>query len=494
MFENIYDVLVRMNDMDSDEIVLVFEKQKLTRGELLNEVDCLAEGLSRRGLKKGEKVGIILENCKEFVTFYFALAKKGLIMFPINWKLDIGVINELIEEQNIKYLVYDKSLIDCENLINGDVEIICDFLDVTYEDLLDSSSLDLGSELPEVELDSPFVILLTSGTSGKPKQIVHTHRTLLTNAEEVTRLLEFNSNDVFLFSMPLYSMFGIAGILFTYISRGRMVLQRKYNPLSALQIIQEEKVTVHNGNISMFIEELEILEKMDLQVETLRIGMIGGSVLPSNLIKEIEKKLGMLLCITYGMTENAGAITLVTPTMPSSQRYSTVGKPLKNTKVKIVNSYGEVQDLNKWGEILIQTPSLSTSIKESWFNTQDIGFIDENGNLNVVGRKKDIFIRNNKVSSLGLLQAKMFNLKGIKLSNFELVDNNLILWVVLKDGYSISKDIIFDYCRENFFSHEIPDSILICDEFPITGSGKVDREKLKKQYLMEREENNAEGN
>ena len=486
-FKNIYDVLVQMNKENPDEIALVFKNKRITRRKLLNEVDCLANGLSKRGLKVGEKVAIILSNQIEFICFYFALAKKGLVMVPINWNLSAEAINELVSKQDIKYLIYDKELFDFE-ILNETVEIICDFFDFPYEDLLSNTNCSFDEESLEIKLENPFVILLTSGTNGNPKQIMHTHQTLLVNAEEVVKQLEFNNKDIFLFSTPLYSMFGVGGTLLAYISGARIVLQQLYSPLSALQIIQEEMVTVHNGNITMFIEELQLIEKNEFKINSLRIGMIGGSVLPESLIRDVESKMGMSLCITYGMTENAGAVTLVTPSIPSPQRYNTVGKPIKNTKIKIVDDNGNTLEAGKWGEILIQTPSLCLGLNDSWFRTQDIGFIDSEQNLNVIGRKKDIITRNNNSFSISLLQSKIYDLSGIKMASCEMVDEDLILWVALKEDYFLNEEVIINYCKENFKDYEIPDSVLIYERFPLTGSGKINRAELKKSYRIMKSE------
>jgi len=166
-FKNIYDVLVQMNKENPDEIALVFKNKRITRRKLLNEVDCLANGLSKRGLKVGEKVAIILSNQIEFICFYFALAKKGLVMVPINWNLSAEAINELVSKQDIKYLIYDKELFDFE-ILNETVEIICDFFDFPYEDLLSNTNCSFDEESLEIKLENPFVILLTSGNHAYP--------------------------------------------------------------------------------------------------------------------------------------------------------------------------------------------------------------------------------------------------------------------------------------------------------------------------------------
>jgi|GEM_PF-6036235 acyl-CoA synthetase (AMP-forming)/AMP-acid ligase II len=467
--------------------------QSLNRLELYKQSLSLAAGLYGKGVKPGDHIAVLLPNRPEYLIIYFALARLGAILVPLNWSLPPERLSEYVNKLCVPYLIsasYNSIGNKARDIIRFSPQLNVLGWVGEHEGNEATSFNDLFSDgklPPEPQPDTPFITLFTSGTTGSPKPITHSNKTLLANAIRMVKILRLSDSDVFLFAPPIFSMFGIAGTLFATLSGGLIVLQETYTPSSALRLIETEKVTVHNGHMAMFSEELDLLKRDFYNISSLCVGLIGGNVFPSSFIRTVEDDLKMKLCITYGMTETAGAISVVSPELSAPMRYETAGSLVPHTKVTIVDPYGSPVSDGQWGEITVDSPSKHIGAMEKLLHTGDIGWIGKDNLLRIVGRKRDIVYRNGQFVSTAIIQASFYSLPNIKLAAVTAVPDTktIAAWIVPKPGTDLSYSDLVQWCKQHLSIAEIPDHIELCNSLPLTGTGKVDFQVLLSRLKLE---------
>ena len=230
-----------------------------------------------------------------------------------------------------------------------------------------------------------YCILYTSGTTGTPKGVMLTHRSVVQSGQTIANELYCTSEDVFIISAPLFHIFGMACNLLSAVAVGaRMVLKEKFHPREMLELIEQERVTIHQGVPTMFLKELAVEDFDRFDLSSLRTGMVGAAPIPANKVKEIRDRFGINLCQSFGSTETA-SVTM-TPYHDSEEKITTtLGKAIPGVKLKIVDQDRNELPVGEIGEIAIQSfgnmkgyyrMSEETSRvldEEGWFYTGDWG-------------------------------------------------------------------------------------------------------------------------
>jgi fatty-acyl-CoA synthase/long-chain acyl-CoA synthetase len=376
------------------------------------------------------------------------------------------------------YLPFLKQIIDMDTFCSKNTKL--------YEDV------DISINLPNY-LD-PFVIIFTSGSTGKAKGVVLNHYNVITNAIAVVNRLEFKEDDVFLFAPPLFSMFGIGGTMMALLGGSKIVLMDHYNVRTALDLIEKEKVTIHSGNWTMFTAELNDPALGCYNLGSLRLGMIGGTVISKDLIKDVKEKMGLYLCNVYGMTEAAGGVTLVRPHANRKVWLTTVGYPLEGTEIKIISENGHELHCGETGELICRgvhfadyylgDKGLYPVKKNGWFYTGDLGFFDSDGCIKILGRKKDL-IKKGVYNIFTSELERVINTNPLVVdSSVVAIDKSVYAFVVNKPNAKIKPEDIISFCNQkNKRYYQVIDKVIIVPELPLTGTGKVDKIKLSQIYL-----------
>jgi fatty-acyl-CoA synthase/long-chain acyl-CoA synthetase len=283
----------------------------------------------------------------------------------------------------------------------------------TYENCLTYNQLlcdEQAVSLPIVDIDprnDVFCILYTSGTTGFPKGAMLTHENIYYAGKTVTECNDSTDQDVFLVAVPLFHVFGmVACFTASLFCQGKLVLQERFKAKHALQLIEQERVTIHHGVPTMFILELNEPDLETYDLSSLRTGYIAASPCPAEVIKGIREKLGLNICVAYGATETSATVTI---TKLENEKeinvLETVGCPVKGAEVRIVNDARENVPFGKVGEICCRGTGIMKGYynaveqtkaaldAEGWYYTGDLGILDETGYLRIVGRKKEMIIR-----------------------------------------------------------------------------------------------------
>ena len=496
---------------DREALVVPFQGIRLTYGQLGEQVDRLARSLIGLGLQTGDRLGMWSPNSAEWVYIQFAAAKAGVILVNINPAYQTEELRYALAQSGCRVLVTAKrfkssdysamvaevrpSLADLERVVFLDTPDWDELLAVG--DAVDPQVLTTRSaSLTNVD---PINIQYTSGTTGFPKGATLSHRNLLNNGYFLGEGFRYTAADRVCIPVPFYHCFGmVIGNLANLTHGTATVLPApSFEPLATLRAMEAERCTSVLGVPTMFIAMLAHPEFHDVDLSSLRTGMMAGSPCPVEVMKQCVEEMHMgEVTIGYGMTETSPVSTQTSPDDPLDKRVGTVGRVLPHVEIKIVDpATGETLALNEPGEFCTKGYSVmlgywnepqmtANSIDaEGWMHSGDIGVMDDDLYVSIVGRIKDMIIRGGEnvypreVEEFLYTHPDIVDVQVIGVPD-EKYGEEMVAWVRLRDGASMTRDDLAAYCAGRIAHFKIPRYIHVTDEFPMTVTGKVQK------YLM----------
>ncbi|WP_181348088.1 class I adenylate-forming enzyme family protein [Thalassobacillus sp. CUG 92003] len=482
--------------------------ERLTYSELLSQSISLAEGLQKLGVGKGDRVAVCLPNWNETAVVFFATARLGAVLVPFNPMYRANEIEYILKNAEPKVLFMTQKFI--ENVDKSSVlplvrhVISVRFYEegfVPYKELHNNEVT--STTEPVASPDDLFCILYTSGTTGLPKGVMITHRSVAKCAAAVVDEMRCNPEDVFIVPAPLFHIFGIACNLIAAVGAGaRMVLVERFNPNRMLELIEQEKVTVHQGVPTMFLKEIDVENFEEYDLSSLRTGMVGAAPISPEQMKKIRDKMKFHLCQSFGTTETGGGVTINGYEDAEASILETLGKPFEGIKIKIVNEFKEELPFGSTGEIAVQSfgnmkgyyklPEKTNQVLDEggWYYTGDLGVLDEQGNLRYVGREKEVIIRGGLNIYPKEIEALLYEHDNISEAAVigipdEILGEVVCAVVQLHSGTTLPEQEVKDYVSNHLAKYKTPSSVIFVDHIPMTSSGKIQKVKLKKQLVSE---------
>jgi fatty-acyl-CoA synthase len=537
----ILDNVVKKNPK---KVALIFGRKQVTYQELNDQVNTIAKGLIDLGVKKGDIIAIWMTNRLEWIYTQYAIYKVGAIMVPFNtrWKdtevkysLNQSDTSTLIGMDNflgtIDSLEMFKSLCpeinNCEPgqlysqafpnlrrviMLGGrKSKGMIDFSEVMR--IGNNSTLDEKLKEFQASVD-PFDIMnimYTSGTTGFSKGGLSMHRNNMACVHTVGKRMNLNGTERFLLDLPLFGNFGslwIGGLGFYH--GCTIVMNEIFNPELSFQTIEEYKITHLFGTPTMFFMMLESPKLQVNSLKSLRGGLIGGSPVLPELMKGIINKMGAKeMLVVYGLSECGGISTTTLIDDPLDVRCNTIGIPIPNAKVSIVNpengkelSCGEVGEIwlkdlypgSSVGKGYYKMPdkTAETITRDGWFKTGDLGTADEKGYIRFKGRLKEMFW----VGGFNVYPAEIENFlcKHPKVSDAYVIgvpDRRLgdvpMAFIILHEGESLSEEEIISFCKKSISNYKVPRYVKFVrkEDIPLTGIGKARKFMLREMAIKE---------
>lgn len=523
-------ILEKYSDETPDQDFIVYPDRGLrfSYREFNKRVDCLAKGLLYIGVGVGDKVGIWANNVPDWTTFMFATAKIGAVLVTINTNCKLAELKYLLQNADIHTLC----LIDGDrDFVNMIYELVPELKNQPrgsmktavfpklknivfighekYRGMYNTAELLLlGEHLDNLELEAVKLqvhehdvvnIQYTSGTTGLPKGVMLSHHNILNNGYAVGECMKLSSDDRLLLCVPLFHCFGSVLAVCAIISHGAsLVITEDFDPLMVLTAIEKEKCTALYGIPSMFIAELNhpMFDQFDLS--SLRTGIIAGSECPIETMNQVMTKMHCKDIINvYGLTKSSSAMTATRSHNSLEQRSITVGFELPNIEVKIVNietadecaeeEQGEVccRGYNVMKGYYNDDNATRKAIdKDGWLHSGDWGVKTTEGFYRIIGRIKDLIIcggRNINPSDIEKLICQMPQVDAVELIGVPSpkYGEQVGAFIKLRDGESLTEDELQGYCSERIGHYKIPKYIFFVNEFPMTASSKVQKNKLK---------------
>lgn len=489
-----------------------------------------AKGLMKLGVQKGEHIAIWATNVPQWVITQFGSAKMGAVLVTVNTNYKIFELEYLLKQSDTTTLILIKGtkssdyismlyqlcpeLHNCKpgelksqrlpflkNIIVIDEEKYPGMF--TWNEVLDIGSTVTNEELAsrEESLDPDDVIsmMYTSGTTGFPKGVMLTHNNLIGNACSLAECLDFTDNDRLCIPVPFFHCFGcVLGTMACVVSGATMIPIAIFNPIKVLETIEKESCTAVHGVPTMFIMELEEMERNQYDTSSLRTGIMAGSPCPIEVMKKVVNTMGVReITITYGQTEASPGITMTRTDDPLELRVTTVGRALPNVEVKIIDSEtGKQVPVNVQGELCsrgyntmkgyykMAEATAAAIDNDGWLHTGDLAVMDENGYCKITGRLKDMIIRGGEniypreIEEFIYTHPKVKDVQVVGVPS-EKYGEEVMAFIQIKQGNSITEEELKEYCREKIARYKIPKYIAFIEEYPITASGKIQKYKLR---------------
>jgi fatty-acyl-CoA synthase len=487
-----------------DYKAITFEDHAYTWEELDILSDKLAIRLLSDGITKGAHVALCGRNSTLWICAFLAVLKSAAIPVLINPKLKELELQGILDFADVEFQFYDQEAAGFET---GTERIGSARLDQSLLESIISTPVisysDRGKlNLRQMEIypEDMACMLFTSGTTSKPKGVMLSHYQLINIARETVEALHWNSQDKVCLALPMFHCFGLsAGLLAAFVHGGSLHITNGHKSGAVMECIAKNSCTVFNSVPSLFLAILHNKDRSSYSLNSLRSGIIAGSDVHTSDFLLIAKELGMEgLMQSYGQTEASPSITFSDSQDSLELRSRSVGRKISNIEMKIVDPLsGMPLATYQPGEILIkgynvmkgyyknETETKAALTEDGWLRTGDIGYLDEEENLYITGRKKDIIIRCGENISPKEIEETILdyeNAAQVKVFGIPMpvVQEEIVACVISKEG-KLSVPELRAFLGKRLADYKIPKIILPFQQFPTNDSGKIDLKKLKEE-------------
>ncbi len=484
-----------------DAIALISRNHRTTYGELRTQVGGLRGGFAGLGLEPGDRIGIVCGNNWYFVVAYLAALGAGLVVVPLNPSSPARELERELAAVGVRAVVIGPaSRSSFAGIDRAEVPTL-EHVVVTDDDATPGTErLDLllaAAPIPMIDRAQGDLaaLLFTSGTAGSPKAAMLSHGNLLANIAQMQAHpgRAQDALDVSFGVLPLFHIFGLNVVLGLSLSVGsRVLLIERFDPVSALEAIERHGITIVSGAPTMWAAWAGLPDVDPMAFRTVRLATSGAARLPVELARTFAERFGLVLSEGYGLTE---ASPVVTSSAGTNTRPGSIGVPVPNLEIRLVDSDGEDVLVGDSGEIWVRGPNVFQGYWEDpdatraalddqgWLHTGDIAVVDDDGFLYLVDRAKDIII----VSGFNVYPAEVEEV----LLEHPAVDAAAVVgvahpytgeavkaYVVVAPGRSAEEDDIIDFCGHRLARYKLPTKVMFVDELPQNASGKVLRRTL----------------
>ncbi len=489
--------------------------REYTNIEVAREATALAAGLRAMGIEKGDRVIVMMPNCPEVVISYQAIARAGAVIIPVLPLLKGPEVHFIAENSGAKAILTSAILVPMLQSALSSISTMRYIIStgvtgiqpttepqlVAYTDVLAKGADKADAYLTDLDRGAPSsddmsVILYTSGTTGRPKGVVLTHRNLMANAisavdvEQETRSVETQ-----LAILPLAHSYGIVASNVAYLTGVTVVMHPRFDPTSVLSAIERYKIVSFAGVPAMFVAMLYSPDADKYDTSSLVYCISGSAPLPVEILKGFEQKFSCKIREGYGLSEAAPVLTAHSADMP--QKPGSVGMPITGVEVRVVDVNDNPVPVGEVGEIIARGPNImqgyynmpeetQAALRNGWLHTGDMGRFDEDGYLYIVERKKDLIIRGGlnvyprDVEEVLATHPAVIEAAVVGIPS-ERMGEEVKAFVVA--GSPVDAETLMTYCRERLANYKTPSVIEFVDALPRNPIGKIDKKELRKRYV-----------
>ena len=515
---NTTEFLLITSSIVPDRVAMTFEGKELTYGEVSERVNALANALAGLGVGKGDMVAILQVNCPQYVEAYNATAKLGAIFVPLNFRAKKDELSYMLNNCEAKVLFVGERYVDIVEEMRPDLSKAEHYICLeskpegmrNYEELIATASTD--EVFTGIDDDDVTILMYTAGTTGRPKGVPLTHNSFSTYVLENVTPVDIEMEETNILTVPLYHVAGTQAVMAAIYGGRTLAMMRQFEVKDWMQTVQDQK-----ANRAMLVPTMlkRVVDEQDFDkydLSSLRVITYGAAPMPFEVIKKaIEMFPGVMFINAFGQTETASTITSLGPedhVITGSEEekekklkrlQSSIGKPMPDVQIKIVDENGNEVPTGEVGEILAKGPRVMSGYwkdeektkkaltSDGWLRTSDKGYVDEDGYIFLAGRGDDMIIRGGENISPEEVEDALY--AHPKVDECAVIGVPDPEWgqepkavVVLKKGETSTADDIMEFCRQKLSSFKRPRYVVFVDELPRTSTGKVLKRDLRDKH------------
>ena len=518
---------------DREYVVYSDRNLRFTWSVFNERVDNMAKGLLSVGVTKGSHVGIWAQNVPDWLTFLYACAKLGAVAVTVNTNYKENELAFILEDSDMHTLCITDGVPGSDFIKM--VYTLVPELKTTQRGHLESARFPelknvvyIGQEKHRGMYNTAEVLLLgsnqndkdfselkesvtchdvvnmqyTSGTTGFPKGVMLSHHNIANNGYLTGEHMKFTGDDKLCVCVPLFHCFGVVLATMNCLTHGcTQVMIEKFDPLVTLASIHKERCTALYGVPTMFIAELHHPMFGLFDMSSLRTGIMAGALCPIELMRQVSEKMFMTITSVYGLTETSPGMTQTRFDDCFEVRCTTVGSEYEFTEVAVINPVtGEMCEDGVQGEMCsrgynvmkgyYKNPQATSEVidKNGYLHSGDLGIKDPDGNYRITGRIKDMIIRGGENISPREIEEFLYHIPGVKDAQIVAISSprygeDVAAFVIPAVGVDITREDVRDFCKDKIARYKIPRYVFFVDEYPLTGSGKIQKFKLREMAL-----------
>lgn len=515
---NISEFLAIAEAVVPERDAIIFENSRINYRVLKDRVARLAGALSDLGLREGDRVATLLVNRPEMVETAFATSELGAVFVPLNFRARAEELTFMIGDANPSILVVEDRYYSLVEEILPNIEGVSIIgVGSPHAGWPSYAALLSHPPKPEADLsdmnDDLAVLMFTAGTTGTPKAVMLTHESfasyILANVEPVDpEITESN-----LLTVPLYHIAGLQAVIAGIYAGRTLIVQRQFEPQEWMTLIQEFRVQRAMMVPTMLKQIMEQPNFSSFDLSSLEIITYGAAPMPLEIIRRaIEEFPGCRFINAFGQTETASTITMLAPEdheipvgLPRSEqeirlrRLTSIGKPLPDVEVRIVDEFGSDVAPEQIGELVARGPRLMKGywnqaeatqavIRSGWLYTGDLGYSDADGYIYLAGRAKDTIKRGGEMISPEEVEnvlrshVAIDDAAVIGIPDAEWGETVRAIVTIRSDHTQPDPGELIEYCRERLASFKKPGSVIFVDELPRNSLGKVLKRSLREKF------------
>lgn len=460
------------NNKMSSEIALLWEDKEIRYRELKNYIYSFSKMLQKNGVKERDRVGIFMANCPEFIISFFSILNIGATVVLIDNMLNDEIAHIILESKISVTITNDKGkdriikiLNNCNNYIIHKPRFILNIL--CMKNSIDIDNCEVGFD--SLDNNQEAVIIYTSGSSGKPKGIINTHRTIVEALNNYLDTVNINKEDVLMAVSPFFHSYGMGSVMLAGLaSRAKLILHTNFQPRLILESIKKNNVTIFHGVPYMYeLLGQYIVDKKE--IEHVRLFISAGAKLSEKIMDNFIK-LGKVIHQEYGSSESG---TIAINLSNSIKKILSVGQPLKNVNIKIED-----------GDIFIKSKGCSIGYlnkafenNDGWYNTGDVGFVDNDGYVYIEGRSKNIINIGGKKTNIEEISEVLCCHPLIEAAVVKPYENiylgESIEAIIQTSSSKLSVDEVIGFCSKYLATYKLPTKISFKKKLQCSGNGKI---------------------